>query len=145
MGAATVAVTMKRELRWTSRHRGNGRDNAASNRRFAVKVHAISAILVLSFASSLPLFLHRTKGISSFASPFVSLFSTSSCLGLQKVVKPCFLVLNSRQINYGQRSSMRIWNLLEWRLWILIPLFPNTSESFAFACRLAGMGWVGLD
>jgi hypothetical protein len=34
-----------------------------------------------------------------------------------------------------RRLSMRIWNLLEWRPWILIPLFPNTSESLVFTCR----------
>ena len=36
-----------------------------------------------------------------------------SCLVLQKVVRPCFLALSSRQISYGQASSMRIWNSLE--------------------------------
>lgn len=37
---------------------------------------------------------------------------THPCLVLQKVVRPCFLALSSRQISYGQASSMRIWNSL---------------------------------
>jgi hypothetical protein len=41
--------------------------------------------------------------------------------------------------------SMRIWNLLEWRPWILIPLFPNTSESLVSTCRSTGIGRVGLN
>ena len=71
--------------------------------------------------------------------------NTQPCLGLQKVVRHCFSVLNSPQISYGERLSMKIWNLLEWRLWILIPLFQNTSEFLVFTCRLSGVGrgWVG--
>jgi hypothetical protein len=74
----------------------------------------------------------------------LSSLNTSPCLGLQKAVRPCFSVLNSRQISYGRRLLMRIWNLLEWRPWILIPLFPNTSESLVFTRRLTGIGRVGV-
>ena len=46
-------------------------------------------------------------------SPRPSLTRSSCRALLQKVDRLCFSVLNSRQISYGQRSLMRIWNSLE--------------------------------
>lgn len=58
--------------------------------------------------------IRRHTPLSIPFSPGFSLCITNtSCLALQKVVRPCFLVLNSQQISCGQPSSMRIWNSLE--------------------------------